>query len=361
LPPSSFSLLVCAATAVAASSLAAFALPARALAAPPAANSPTAQFARGNIAFQRAEYGRAIELIRPLLYPELKLNSEGEMVQAHRMLGVAHLFMHQNDLAADEFRKLLQLRPDFRMDALIDPPMVVDFFNGVLGEQEAEIAELDIKRREAEARAKKRRADGAACPPPAILERRTIRNSRAVSFLPFGAGQFQNGHSRKGWSFFAAETALGAISLGALATNFALYGVRPTLKCEASGDRGNAMGSEGCSPGYKPGPDRSRSELLLKVQLISGTLFFATAIWGVTDAILNFEPEVVVTTPSPNAGSPARPTSSLEHDDQGDGDSDPAGDRRTFRRFSGQTVGSTLRVGPAFFPDGLGGTLAFRF
>jgi hypothetical protein len=311
------------------------------MAAPAAsASSPAAQFGRGSIAFQRGEYGRAIELIRPLLYPELKLSSEGEMVQAHRMLGVAHLFMHQNGLAAEEFRKLLQLRPDFRMDALIDPPMVVDFFNGVLGEQEAEIAELDNKRREAEARAQKRQANGAPCPDPVVVERRTVRNSRAVSLLPFGAGQFQNGHTRKGWSFFAAETALGAISLGALATNFGLYGVRPTLKCEQASDPATATGSEGCPPGWKPGPDRSRSELLLKVQLISGTLFFATAIWGVTDAILNFEPEVVVTTPLPGTSPAGRPLSS---------------------RSQRPATRTTLRVGPAFFADGMGGSLAFRF
>jgi hypothetical protein len=324
-------LLVCAAAAVAALS---FSAPA--IAAPPASTSPAAQFARGNIAFQRAEYARAIELLRPLLYPQVKLGSEGEMVQAHRMLGVAHLFMHQNDLAAEEFRKLLQLRPDFRMDALIDPPMVVDFFNGVLGDQEAEIADLENKRREAEARAQRRRpGPGSPCPEPEVLERRTVRNSRAVSFLPFGAGQFQNGQARKGWGFFTAETFLGAVSLGALATNFALYGVRPTLKCEPANDPG--VDREGCAPGFKPGPDQARSQLLLKVQLISGTLFFATAIWGVTDAILNFQPEVVVTTPIP-----AKPP----------GTAAPA---------ANPAKRSSLRIGPALFSDGMGGTLAFRF
>jgi hypothetical protein len=323
----SFLLLFCTASVVVRS----------AWAAQPPPPAPAAQFSRGSLAFQRAEYARAIEILRPLLYPEVKLGSEGEIVQAHRMLGVAHLFMHQNELASEEFRKLLQLRPDFRMDALIDPPMVVDFFNGVLGEQEAEIAAMEKKRREAEARAQKRAMPGVPCPDPTVLDRRTIRNSRAVSFLPFGAGQFQNGQARKGWGFFGAETALGAISLGALATNFALYGVRPTLKCEPAEDQSmNAtMGADGCPSGFKAGPDKSRSELLLKVQLISGTLFFATAIWGVTDAILNFQPEVVISTPVRNTGA-AGPVS---------------------RRGTP----SHLRVGPALFADGMGGSLAFRF
>lgn len=293
---------------------------------------PAAQLARGKTAYQRAEYARAIELLRPLLYPEVRLASEGEMVQTHRMLGVAHLFQRQNELAAEEFRKLLQLRPDFRMDALIDPPMVVDFFNQVLEQHAAELAELERKRREAEANDVKRRLGDEACPDPGVIERRTIRNSRIVSFLPFGAGQFQNGHRTKGWGFFSAQAALGAISLGALTTNFALYGVRPTLRCEPTGDPTLREGN--CAPGFTLSSDRDRSQLLLRVQLISGALFFATAIWGVTDAVLNFAPEVVVDGP---AGTPAGKTA-----------------RKTPR--------NNLMLAPTLmFAEGVGGTLAFRF
>jgi hypothetical protein len=300
-----------------------------------APSSPSAELARGKTAFQRAEYARAIEVLRPLLYPEVRLASEGEMVQTHRMLGVAHLFQRQNELAAEEFRKLLQLRPDFRMDALIDPPMVVDFFNQVLEQHAAELAELENKRREAEANAVKRRRGDEPCPEPTVIERRTIRHSRVVSFLPFGAGQFQNGQRTKGWGFFSAQAALGAISLGAMTTNFALYGVRPTLRCEPAADPNVREGN--CAPGFSPSPDRDRSQMLLRVQLVSGALFFATAIWGVTDAILNFEPEVVVDRP---AGE------------------NPAVAPRTL----GKTSRNNLMLAPTLmFAEGVGGTLAFRF
>jgi hypothetical protein len=290
------------------------------------------QLARGKTAFQRAEYARAIELLRPLLYPEVRLASEGEMVQTHRMLGVAHLFQRQNDLAAEEFRKLLQLRPDFRMDALIDPPMVVDFFNQVLEQHAAELDELERKRREAEANEEKRRRGDTPCPEPTVIERRTVRNSRIVSFLPFGAGQFQNGQRTKGWWFFTTQVTLGAISLGALTTNFALYGARPTLRCEPTGD---PMVREGnCAPGFALSSERERSQMLMRIQLVTGALFFATAIWGVTDAVLNFEPEVVIDQP---VG--ANPAKALR-----------------------KTSGNSLMVAPTLmFADGVGGTLAFRF
>jgi hypothetical protein len=214
--------------------------------------------------------------------------------------------------------------------------MVVDFFNGIVAEQEAALRDLDNKRKEAEASAERRRRMGVPCPAPGVIERRTIRNSRMVSFLPFGAGQFQNGQSRKGWSFFAAQAAFGAISLGALTTNFLAYGFRPTLRCEPGmeSDRGN------CPEGYHRSTDRERSELLTKIQVGSGVLFFATAIWGVTDAILNFQPEVVVDSPQPAAPKPVAGATSRG----------PIGD---------------LRLGPALLPglDGNapGGSLAFRF
>jgi hypothetical protein len=251
------------------------------------ASPPSVEFQRGKVAFDRGEYGRAIELLRPLLYPEPRLQSEGEIATAHRMLGVAHLFERQNDQATQEFRKFLQLRPDYRMDPLIDPPLVVDFFNGVLKQQESELAELRRLRHEAEADERRRR--DADRPLPQLYERRFVRNSLAVAFLPFGAGQFQNGHRTKGWVFLGSQSVLAGISTAAFATNFALYGARPVIRCEPApaGTPG-----PGCGPGYRPSPDQARSQLLLKVQLVSGALFFAAAIWGVTDAILNFQPEV---------------------------------------------------------------------
>ncbi len=264
--------------------------------------SPTADYAQGKAAFERGDYARTIEILRPLLYPEPRLESEGLIVTAHHMLGVAHLFEHQNDQAAQEFRKLLQLRPEIRMDVRIDPPLVVDFFNGVLKQYEAELAELAKMRQQAEA--DERRRQDAFRNGPTVIERRFVRNSLAVAFLPFGAGQFQNGQRTKGWVFLGSEAFLAGMSVAAFSANFALYGFRPVIQCEPTGDP--MARNAGCAPGFKPTSAQDHSQLLLKVQLVSGALFFAAAIWGVTDAILNFQPEVEASpsgrTPPPRAG-----------------------------------------------------------
>ena len=113
---------------------------------PPEARTTSHEaFDRGRTAFGRAEYKRAIDLLHPLLYPEVLLDSEGEVVQAHRMLGVSYLFSGRSDEAKREFHKLLELRPDYRFDPLLDPQQVVDAFNAVVKEEESEIVSIEAR------------------------------------------------------------------------------------------------------------------------------------------------------------------------------------------------------------------------
>jgi hypothetical protein len=264
------------------------------------AQPPSAVFERGRTAFERGEYQRAIDTLRPLLYPEIRLDREGQVVEAHRMLGVAHLFEKQNDLAAQEFRKLLQLRPDYRFDALLDPPQVVDFFNGVLHDYEGELAKIEAKRRQADIEERRQReAYERAKNGPLVVEKRFTRNSFTINFVPFGAGQFQNGQRRKGWVFLMSESALAAVSVGAMATNFALYGFRPHRACVP---KTNVDATLKCEVDHT---DEDRSRLLTRIQVASGGLFFAVAAWGIADAILHFKSEVPLSAgrqPPPDAG-----------------------------------------------------------
>jgi hypothetical protein len=256
----------------------------------PGAVSPREAFDRGRTAFGRAEYKRSIEILYPLLYPEVLLDSEGEVVQAHRMLGIAYLFENQQDDARREFRKLLELRPDYRFDPLLDPQRVVDFFNRVVKEEEATVAIIEARRKQREQELALRRQREAARiqAPPTIL--RYERHSFVLNFVPFGAGQFQNGQPRKGWFFLGTELGLGAISVGAFVANFALYGVEPHRGCNVT----PASGAK-CPPDQIDHTDENRSKVLLDVQLVTGGLFFATAIWGVVDAIRHYQRDVPLT------------------------------------------------------------------
>jgi len=267
---------------------------------PPAAREA---FDRGRTAFGRAEYQRAIEILRPLLYPDVQLDSESEVVQAHRMLGVAYLFDNKPDEARREFKKLLELRPGYRFDPELDPLRVVDFFNEVVKEQKAAIDAMVAKHdeREKEEAAKRKAAALRLSLPPTIV--RYERHSFVVNFIPFGAGQFQNGQRRKGWFFLGTEAALAVVSVAAFTTNFALYGAAPTRHCNMP----QSAGVE-CPPAQIDHSQEDTSRALLDVQLVSAGLFWAVAVWGVIDAIQHYQPEVQLSDDAASRG--ARPDSS---------------------------------------------------
>jgi len=251
--------------------------------------SPAEVFDRGRVAFDRGEYARAIELLRPMLYPEIRMDEESQVVRSHRMLGVSHLFENQPSEARQEFLRLLELRPDYRFDPLLDPPRVVDFFNEILRDQEAQVASLDRRRKEAEAA----QANRVRPRPVQFIDRTHERHSMSVALIPFGAGQFQNGQDRKGWIFLGAESALAGVSLAAFTTNFLLYGTSYKLPCKKIPSLvGGASGQ--CPPEDVDRTAERRSSLLLNVQLVSGGLFFAAAAWGVVDALIHYQPSVPI-------------------------------------------------------------------
>ena len=181
----------------------------------PATPAARDAFDRGRTAFGRAEYQRAIEVLHPLLYPEVLLDSEGEVVQARRMLGVAYLFENKPDEARREFRKLLELRPDYRFDPLLDPQRVVDFFNGVLkeeaGDHRRDGEAAPRARQEARGRARSATPRGCACRRPSSATNGTRSRSTSSRSAPDSSRTAQR---RKGWLFFGAEAVLGAVSVG---------------------------------------------------------------------------------------------------------------------------------------------------
>src|SRR3954452_10096023 len=131
------------------------------------------------------------------------------------------------------------------------------------------------------------------------------RHSCGVNVVAFRSGQVQNGQRRTACPFLGAEAVLGAVSVGAFATNLALYGLTPHRKCNEM----QSMNSQ-CLPGLIDHGEEDTSRALLGVQLVSGGLFWASAIWGVIDAIYYHQPEVPFTDSAKVARVPA-PTSGL--------------------------------------------------
>lgn len=259
--------------------------------------APSEDFERGKVAFNRGEYARAIEVLSPLVYGEKRLEAEAEIVQTHRMLGVAHMFEKREASARQEFVKLLELKPDFRFDPLLDSPQVVEFFNAIVKDQQTELARIEEARRKDALRIKAAE-DEARRRSGRVIVRPVERHSFAVALVPLGMGQFQNGQRGKARAFLISELALGAVSLGTFTSNFALYGLHRRVDC-----RPNSTG--GCDADRT---EERTSGVLKWTSFGSGVAFWGVVGWGIVDAVKNFRAEVPagpdVEQPLPTGPSP---------------------------------------------------------
>ena len=267
--------------------LVAVALVAVALVAAPAlanpSHNPKDALDQGRTAYDRGDYGRAIDTINPLLYPSIELGTEDDVVAAHKLLALSYFFVNKPKEAENEVTSLLALRPNYQLDPIVDPPLAVRFFEDVRRRQserlnalkkreleEHERHEREEERKLAEARAKAERV---------YVDRVVEKHSRIIALLPFGAGQAQNGQTGKAIAFGVTEGILGITSVAAYFTLQYRYPVNP-------------------STGHQqfPASDQSTATALVTLQLAAGAAFWATVAWGILDAELLFKREVVVDT-----------------------------------------------------------------
>jgi len=227
-------------------------------------------------AYGRGEYQRVIQLVRPLLYPFIRLSSVDKVIQAYRILGISYIFEKDPEQAEKQFMAILAHQPEHSFDPLVDPPAAAKLLEELkqrnaeklraIKERERREAERlrqeELRRREEQARALANKRSAT------VIERTVIHRPYWVNFVPFGAGQFQNGHRRKGLALLGSELSLGALSLGtALAFRLAW------------------------PDGHVDRADYDRANALRVTQVTSGALFFAVAAYGIIDALYYHQPQ----------------------------------------------------------------------
>jgi hypothetical protein len=90
-----------------------------------------------------------------------------------------------------------------------------------------------------------------------------------VNFVPFGAGQFQNGHKGKGYFFFTSQMAFGATSVGLFAYLYTRYNLQ--------------------QGGVKP-EDVDRVRNLQILQVSTGAVCLGLMAWGIVDSLAHYQP-----------------------------------------------------------------------
>ncbi len=242
-----------------------------------AAASPEQDLREAAQAYSRGEYASAIKLLRPLLYPRIRLASQDQVVRAYKLLGVSYIFEKDRDEAERQFMAILSLRPDYKLDPLVDPPAAVKFLEGVKQRNAAKLREIqEREKREAERRrleAERRREEErrkALAREQTVVERTVTRRVYWVSFLPLGLGQLQNGQRGKGFALMGSQLALGGLSLAsAIAYRYSW----PT--------------------GRIPAEEYDRARAVAITQVVSGALCLATIAYGIIDALVYYRAETV--------------------------------------------------------------------
>src|SRR5436190_10638302 len=86
----------------------------------PASESPEVRLARANQFYLNSDFRATIVTTRDLLYPEVKLRREEDVVAAHRLLALAYFLSRAEEASEREFTVLLSLQPDFALDPVLD-------------------------------------------------------------------------------------------------------------------------------------------------------------------------------------------------------------------------------------------------
>lgn len=249
--------------------------------APRAAADEYEFFVKAKNAYEAGEYEEAVKRFESLL--EGSIDSTALLLESHKLLAVSYLFVGDEKRAEHHFTEMLMVDPKYELDPLIFPISVLDFFVSIKQKNQERLDALVKAREKAEAQ---RRAQEAArrtlqCEQQKrniYIERERRRHSLVVAMIPFGAGQFQNGHVAKGIVFLSGEVLLSA----AVTTTFVMH---ERLRTQAD----TPFESRSTRRRY----ERFEASYRIANQVTAAALG-AAVVAGIIDALFFYEPEAVV-------------------------------------------------------------------
>ncbi len=225
---------------------------------------PTEDLNKARDAYRLKDCATVIKSTEPLIYPRSQLANSYDIVEARLLLGLCYYDGNRREDARQEFEALLALQPDKTLDSLIYSADAIRFFDDVRADVEARA------KRDAELRA---REDESRRIAEALKNARTFkRSSYAVNFVPFGAGQFQNGHNGKGLALAASQIVTGGVSAGIFLYLGFKYGLVAKVPVE----------------------DGLFVRRMQQVEIGTGLVFLGLYAVGVVDALLNYKATVQI-------------------------------------------------------------------
>lgn len=179
-------------------------------------------FERARSAYESQEYARAANLFNALAGGDVpQLTNRSLVLESKKYLGASYLFLGKIAQAEQEFTRLLRMDPDYLLDPLAFPQEVQRLFARVKTQLEAERRASEEERRREEERLHREHTERTERERKRwarlheLAQTETVREvrSRWLALVPFGAGQFQNGHASLGAVLAVSEGSLLALSL----------------------------------------------------------------------------------------------------------------------------------------------------
>ncbi|MCX7945172.1 MAG: tetratricopeptide repeat protein [Deltaproteobacteria bacterium] len=147
---------------------------------------------KGIYFFEHQDFKQSITIFSKIINNNL-VKDENELAECYKYLGAAYFYIEDHKAAEANFRQLLFLKPDARLDPFLFPPSMVLFFDKIKNEMTGEKKVTSTE-----------------------LNQHKSNYHIYVNFLPFGLPQYANNQNVKGSFIFITQ-------LASLGTNIYSY------------------------------------------------------------------------------------------------------------------------------------------
>jgi hypothetical protein len=227
-----------------------------------AATTPAQDLEKARELFRARDFAGAIPQLNYLLYPQPRLSQTEDLVEAHVLLAVCAFENGDRKTARREFEEALFLQRDVELDTLLFSNAAVDFFDDV----KKQLEERDARDAEQRALAEENERLQARLKAMIVVE----THPYYINFIPFGAGQFQNGEKGKALFFAVSEAVTGGASAGLFLYLYGQYGFGATVTT----------------------PEARAALPLQRIEVAAGATCIGLMIWGVIDSLVHYQPSV---------------------------------------------------------------------
>ena len=253
--------------------------------------------------------------------------SDEQLVDLHELAGLAAFNLQRMNDAERHFSALLRLEPDHSLDPFVVPPPAVAYYDKLKQRMDSELefvrqerrlrqerARAEAERRERErltAEEQRRRTEALA---RQVTIRTVEKRNFLVNFVPFGAGQFQQGRTSLGVVFAASEGALAVTSVIAYFAYEALFELDTVEIDDVLTETGKAT----LTVRYIPTNRARQADAWRLLKISSAAGFYTVYALGAADALYHHEDQVVTTTieerpAPPTQAAPAKASGASAH------------------------------------------------